>query len=133
MSAASTNIAFGREVLPLSMTTPSAAANLPLGSKHVESGHGSLCHLYPRYDGGALILGENHTLSFICRRRQRRRRCAYAAGIQAGLHICYCPPGLTQDLDLNLEACNPNTLPNTSDSDNLNIPTAFSELDEIDI
>jgi len=114
------------------MTTPLAAASLPLGSQPVESGHGSSCHPCPRYDGGALTLGERyHTLSLTCRRRQRRRRCAYAAGIRAGLRICYGPPGLTHDLDLHLEACDPNTLGDTSDSDNLNAPSAFSELDEI--
>ncbi|CAE8625629.1 unnamed protein product [Polarella glacialis] len=40
---------------------------------------------------------------------------------------CWYSGGLTQDL----EACNLNALANTSDRDNLNTPSGFSELDEI--
>ncbi|CAE8610306.1 unnamed protein product [Polarella glacialis] len=45
-----------------------------------------------RPDGGALVLKRRHTLSFD--RRQRRRRCAFVAGFQAGIRVWSGAPGL---------------------------------------
>ncbi|CAE8643692.1 unnamed protein product [Polarella glacialis] len=46
-------------------------------------------------DGGAPALGRCHNvLSATQRRRLRRRRCNYAAGIMSGLHLWAGPPGL---------------------------------------